>query len=115
MKTAIPSSEDKKTVCEHFGRARYFAVIESGENEFKFIDNEINLNATQGAGIQTSTALINEGVTAVLSPHIGPKAFDVLKSGNVKMYLLTETDLTLEDALKKFTNGELSEMEGFKK
>ncbi|MBN1501371.1 MAG: NifB/NifX family molybdenum-iron cluster-binding protein [Spirochaetes bacterium] len=114
MRIAIPTS-DRKTVCEHFGRAGYFAVIDSNEKEFTFIDNQINLNAAQGAGIQSSTALINDGVKTVLSPHIGPKAYDVLKSANVKMFLINETDLTLEDAFSKFINNELTEMDGFKK
>jgi predicted Fe-Mo cluster-binding NifX family protein len=114
MKIAIPSS-NKFKVAEHFGRAQLFAVFNSENKSFEYMDNKTNLNAAQGAGIQSATSLVNKGVEIILSPRIGPKAFDVLKSANIKMYLISGSDSTVERALALYNKGELELLESSNK
>ena len=111
MKIGIPS-QDKTHVSENFGRANYFAIYDTEKKGFEFIDNNTNVQAAQGAGIQSASSLVKLGVEVIVSPHIGPKAFDVLRTSGVKAFLLTENNCLLERAVEQYTNGALASMEG---
>jgi predicted Fe-Mo cluster-binding NifX family protein len=109
MKISIPSS-DKVKVSDHFGRAKYFAIFDTEKKSFEYLNNESNLNAPQGAGIQSAASIINSGAGIVISPHIGLKAFDFLKEANIKMYHLSKKDCSINAALDLYKKGELGLM-----
>jgi len=69
------------------------------------ISNETNLNAVQGAGLQAAQTLVNQGVQAVVTGHVGPKAFAGLRSANVTIY--TGAEGTVRQALEAFQAGRL--------
>lgn len=112
MKIAVTSRgpELESEVDLRFGRARYFIVLETETGEFHAVDNEQNLNAVQGAGIQAAQQVAAQGVEAVLTGHCGPKAFMTLSAGGVKIYNGAEG--TVADAVEQFKAGKLTEAEG---
>ncbi len=69
-----------------FGRAQYFLLIDSDTGQFTAHDNQQNLNAPQGAGIQAAQTVVQLGAQAVLTGHVGPKAFATLQAGQVAVY-----------------------------
>ena len=69
-----------------FGRARYFLLVDTQTGQFTAHDNVQNLNAPQGAGIQSAQAVVQLGAEAVLTGNVGPKAFTTLKAGRVAVY-----------------------------
>lgn len=69
------------------------------------IENAENLQAAQGAGIQSSETLVRHGVTALLAPHCGPKAFRVLQAAGVAVYLGVTGTAT--EALIAYQEGKL--------
>jgi predicted Fe-Mo cluster-binding NifX family protein len=93
-----------------FGRAKYFIVAETDTGEIRAVDNVQNLNAAQGAGIQAGKTVTDLGVDAVISGHVGPKAFATLQSAGVKMY--TGASGTVAEALEQFKAGRLAPAEG---
>ena len=109
MKVAVSSqgSELTSLVDQRFGRAAYFIVADTEEDAFSAVENEQNLNAAQGAGIQAAQTVANQGVEAVLTGHCGPKAFRVLSTAGVKIYVGVQG--TVSQALQKLKAGELSE------
>ena len=109
MKLAISSSEKNldSQIDLRFGRAKGFIIYDLENDYFEFIDNVQNLEATQGAGIQAATGVVNEKVEVVLSPSLGPKATDVLKSAGVKSYLIVEKGIPLIEVLKSYKDGKL--------
>ena len=109
MKIALTISEknENSTVDPRFGRCPYFLIINEETGEKKIIDNTQNLNAMQGAGIQAAQNLLNENPDVLITGNIGPKAFSLLSS-KVKIYL-GAGGLSVEEALKKYKNGELQE------
>jgi predicted Fe-Mo cluster-binding NifX family protein len=113
MKIAITSERTdlNSSVDTRFGRAKYFIIYDSETNTFSSIDNEQNLNAAQGAGIQSAQNVVNSEAECVITGHCGPKAFNVLNKANVKVYL-TEGG-TVKEALDAFTKGELKSTDGF--
>jgi len=89
-----------------FGRAKCFLVIDSQTGEFTAVDNQRNLNAAQGAGIQAGRTVVELGVEAVITGHVGPKAFATLQAGKVAIY--TGAAGTAAEALEQFKAGKLT-------
>ncbi len=111
MKTAITSNgQDLDSKIDlRFGRAFGFIIYDTVDDTFKFIDNAQNLNASQGAGIQAAQNVVNQNVDAVITGHCGPKAFKVLSSAGVKIYIGAEG--TIKEIIEKFKKNELPEAE----
>ena len=88
-----------------FGRAPKYIIYDLESGAFEVVDNEKNLNAAQGAGIQAAEAVVRLGANCVVTGHCGPKAFRVLSAAGVKVY---NTDaLTVAEALDRFRAGKL--------
>ena len=111
MKIAITTAgKDLDAQVElRFGRATSFLIYDTDTKEFEIIDNTQQLNAAQGAGIQSAQNVINAGATALISGHCGPKAMKVLQSKNVAVYVTEAT--SIREALAKFENGELTKID----
>jgi predicted Fe-Mo cluster-binding NifX family protein len=90
-----------------FGRAPGFLVFDTESREFTIVDNTQNLNAMQGAGVQSAQNVAAAGAEVLVSGHCGPKAFAVLSAAGVKVY--TSQADTVGDALKLFEEGSLKE------
>lgn len=89
MKAVISSSNGTPTgaVDPRFGRCPQFLVFNSETNEWSTGSNEQNLKAVQGAGIQSAQNALKLGADIVITGHIGPKAFHVLNTAGVSVYL----------------------------
>jgi predicted Fe-Mo cluster-binding NifX family protein len=90
-----------------FGRAPKFLVYDLDSETFEVADNQQNLNAAQGAGIQSAETVARLGAKAVVTGHCGPKAFRVLVSAGIAIYN-TEAP-TVEEALAQYQSGQLAE------
>jgi predicted Fe-Mo cluster-binding NifX family protein len=97
-------------VDQRFGRAQYFMVFDSETKEYKAIDNEINVNAMQGAGVQAGEIMSREGVQVLLTGHCGPKAFRTLQAAGITV--VTGAAGTVEEAVKRYLGGEMTEAGG---
>ncbi len=91
MKIAIVVSKNTgldSPVDSHFGRAHGFLLVDSDTRNFEFITNQKNMNASQGAGIQTAKHILDTQPDAVIAGHCGPNAFQVLNAAaNVRVCL----------------------------
>ncbi len=107
MKVVITSQgkEISDAVDPRFGRARYFILADTESGEFQTHDNTQNLNAMQGAGVQSAKNVADLGAEAVITGNVGPKAFATLKAGGIRIYLAPEA--TAEEAMKMFNEGKL--------
>ena len=112
MKIAITAQDAglDAPVDPRFGRAKYFVVVDLDTDEVSVSDNSLNLNAAQGAGIQAGANVVKLGVGAVVTGHVGPKAFATLQAGNVAAY--TGAEGTVAEAVAKFKAGELEQQDG---
>ena len=90
-----------------FGRAKCFVVFDTETGEHETHDNEQNLNASQGAGIQAGRTVADAGAQAVLTGNCGPKAFRVLAEAGIKVYVGVTG--TAREAVQAFQKGELTE------
>ncbi len=111
MKIAI-TAQGKELSSEidlRFGRAKWIIVVDSETGDFAAHDNVVNLNAVQGAGIQTGQNIANLGVEAVITGNVGPNAFKTLNATNVKILLAEKQNV--QDAIDLFKAGELREVD----
>lgn len=89
-----------------FGRSARFVVYDLERDTFTLLDNTQQLDAAQGAGIQSAQAVANAGAQAVITGHCGPKAFRVLAAAGITVY--TTDAPTVSEALARYRAGALT-------
>lgn len=109
MKIAISAKNDKldENLDQRFGRASGFIIYDTDNDSFEYMNNEQNMNASQGAGIQAAQNVVDKDVEAIITGYCGPKAYKVLAAADVKIY--TSEPATIKDVIEKFKNNELQE------
>ncbi len=90
-----------------FGRAAKFLVYDLDSETFEVVDNQQNLNAAQGAGIQAAETVARLGAKALVTGHCGPKAFRVLLAAGISVYHADAQ--TVAEALAQYRAGTLVE------
>ena len=109
MILAIPVAQDDglaSPVDARFGRAGGFLLVDTATRQTRFVANEQNLQAAQGAGIQAAQAIAGAGAGILLTPHCGPKAFRVLKAAGVEVFLGAAA--TAAELLARYESGALA-------
>lgn len=103
---SIAGTDPDSPLDSRFGRAEAFLVYDLETDTVTVVDNQQNLNAAQGAGIQAAQNVVNSGAKAVVTGHCGPKAFRVLDTAGIAVYTCTAT--TVAEALTQFRAGMLT-------
>ena len=111
MKVAVITQGKGLTshIDQRFGRAKFLIVADTETGDFEVHDNSVNLNAAQGAGIQTGQNIANLDATAVITGNVGPNAFKTLKAAGIKIFLAEEQ--TVQEAINLFKAGKLKEVD----
>ena len=88
MKVAIStqSNDLDSLVDPRFGRAAWFVIVDSESSEWTAFDNRRNADASGGAGVQAGTAVVDQGVAAVITGNVGPNAHKVLAAAGIEIY-----------------------------
>lgn len=106
MKIAIPA--DKKDinskVSQSFGRAPFFVIYDTETDQADFLDNTA-ASLQGGAGIRAAQMIADAKVSALLTPHCGQNAADVLQGANIQIY--KTTDLNIAENVNAFKEGKL--------
>ncbi len=111
MKIAVTSvgTEMDSQVDPRFGRAAYFAIVDTETMAFEAVENT-NVSAAGGAGINSAKVVIDAGAEAVLTGNCGPNAERTLRAGNIKLY--TGVTGTVAEAVEGFKAGRWQEAAG---
>lgn len=110
MKIAVTSQgkELSSLVDPRFGRAKWIILYDTDSGQYEAHDNILNLNAAQGAGIQTAKNIANLGAAAVITANVGPNAFKTLNAAGVKIFIAGQQ--AVQDAIDLFKAGKLKEV-----
>ncbi len=110
MKIAITSIDGTidGMVDERFGRAKKIILFDIENETHETVNNAQNMNAAQGAGIQTAQNVIDSGARVVISGHLGPNAFRVVSAAGIDVF--TATNMTVREALDSYRSGKLSKL-----
>lgn len=112
MKIAVTSTDGTLDgmVDERFGRAKKIVLINLDDGSRATVDNVQNMNAAQGAGIQTAQNIVHAGAKVVISGHLGPNAFRVISAAGIEVY--TAASMTVREAVESYKNGSLPKLAG---
>jgi predicted Fe-Mo cluster-binding NifX family protein len=85
MKIAVTATgtDLDSAVDPRFGRAPYILIVDSETMAVEALDNQENMNAFKGAGIQAASLISNHGAGVLLTGHCGPNAFKALRAANI--------------------------------
>lgn len=110
MKIAISSTNNSpdSPMDPRFGRAACFIVIDPDTMQFEAVDNA-GAASSGGAGITAAQAVVDKGVTAVITGNVGPNAMDVLKAAKVEIYRGVPN--SVKENVLKFKNGALGRID----
>jgi predicted Fe-Mo cluster-binding NifX family protein len=88
MKIAITSAgnEISSPMDGRFGRTKWFNIVDTVDGTWKACTNEQNYQSAQGAGIQAAQRVVALGAAAVVTGHVGPKAFKILKAAGIGFF-----------------------------
>ena len=110
MKVIIPLNEQagqNSKVSDHFGSAPFFAVANTEANSFEIIPNA---SMHHDHGQCTPADFFSQlGISIVLCNGIGAGALGRLQMMGIDVYM-AELSPTLEIALTRFSNGELTKV-----
>ncbi|MDY0038697.1 MAG: NifB/NifX family molybdenum-iron cluster-binding protein [Desulforhabdus sp.] len=88
-----------------FGRAAFFLLVDPATLEFEAVENVQNLQAAQGAGIQSATLVARHKPAAVLTGNCGPKAFQILQAAGIPVIIGVAG--SVRQAVNDFQQGKL--------
>lgn len=88
-----------------FGRARNFVLVDTDMLEVVAHENTV-ANEPQGAGSQAARAVIMLGPQALITGHVGPRAFAVFQAAGIPVFLASEG--TVREAVEAFKVGQFS-------
>lgn len=111
MKVCVSSvgSNLEDEVDPRFGRCAYLLFVDSESGELLGAkSNETNVNAPRGAGISTAQVAADEGVRAIITGNVGPKAFDVFSASGIDVYPATGS---VKEAVEALKEGNLNKLE----
>lgn len=107
MKVVVVPVENKSldaSVCPSFGRAPFFALVDTDSGAHKFLDNEAA--ASQGgAGIKAAQTLVDNGAYALITFRCGENAAKVLNAAGVALY--KAKDASVNENIADFKEGKL--------
>jgi len=112
MKIAV-SSIDKNidgNVSDVFGRSPYFIIAEIENQKIERTEAIENKSTDQmsGAGISAAQLIAEKNVNAVITGNVGPRALDVLRQFNIKIY---SGSGAVKEVLQEFIDGKLKKIE----
>jgi predicted Fe-Mo cluster-binding NifX family protein len=107
MKIAVTSKgvELDSEVDPRFGRAAYILVVDSETLSFEALDNQENVNAFKGAGIQAAKMVSEKGADVLLTGYCGPNAFKAMKAA--KIGVANDATGTVREAVAAYGAGEM--------
>jgi predicted Fe-Mo cluster-binding NifX family protein len=112
MKIAVCSQSNnaQSNVDSRFGRAPFFAVYDDAVNAWEFLENQQNLQAAQGAGIQAAQTIVDADVNVLIAANVGPKAMAALNAGGIAVFE-ADPSKTIQQALDDYKAGTLTQLQ----
>ena len=109
MKIAIcaQTNDVQAAVDSRFGRAAFFAVYDDAAQTWEFIPNRQNLQAAQGAGLQSAQLLVDADIQVLLACNVGPKAMAALTGSGIRVFQAARGQ-TLQQALAAYQSNKLT-------
>jgi predicted Fe-Mo cluster-binding NifX family protein len=108
MKIVISSTgrDIESNIDATFGRCSFYLVLDTKTKDVKALMNTAK-DRPDIVGATAGQIVANEGIDAVITIDIGPKAFEAFKKYGIKMY---RAEGKINDAVQQLEEGKLSEI-----
>jgi predicted Fe-Mo cluster-binding NifX family protein len=108
MKVAVSAQHNdiESLVDPRFGRAAWFIIVDSESGEWTAIDNRQTAGSSGGAGVQSGTLVVDQGVQSVITGNVGPNAHKVLAAAGISVYQ-AGNGITVREAIRSLNAQEL--------
>jgi predicted Fe-Mo cluster-binding NifX family protein len=83
----------------NFGRAQYFLIVDPETMDFEVVSNP-NIEAAQGAGVQSAQLISNKNIGTLITGSCGPNAQRILQSSGINV--ITGANGKVKDVLAKY-------------
>jgi predicted Fe-Mo cluster-binding NifX family protein len=109
MKVAVSAAEPAvgSQVDSRFGRCNYYVFVDTESDDVEAQENRAAMSGS-GAGIQAAQYVVEQGVDAIISGHLGPNAYQVLNAAGVRLY--RASGMSVQEAVDALEAGTLAEM-----
>ena len=87
-----------------FGRCQTFIFVDPETLAFEALPNPA-LDAPGGAGVQAAQTVLQNGVSAVIAPSLGPNAFRVIQAAGIPAYRMEGA--TVREVIAAYNAGQL--------
>ena len=111
MKIVVTARDNKGSeakLAAKFGRANYFAIVDTEDNSVNFIKNEAK-TANSGAGVRAAQNVADLEADVLISGNIGPKAFEGLNKTELEIYAAEEK--SIEAVIDDYNAEELEKLD----
>jgi len=105
--SALGTSLDDR-VDERFGRAEFLLVVDTETLAVEALDNTANRDAMQGSGLGAAESAAGHGAAAVVTGHLGPKAFQALHIAGIEGF--NGTGMTVREAVAAWKGRRLEQL-----
>ena len=105
--TSLGSTLDS-SIDPRFGRAQYFLILD-GRGSLKEALTNPATGAIRGAGVAAAQEISSKGVKVLITGNIGPNAFYVLGSTDIKVFL-AKPGLTVKEAFSAWKEDKLTQL-----
>lgn len=102
--TSVGANLDSE-VDPRFGRAAYIIIVDSDTFAFEAVDNQENVNALKGAGIQAAKTTSEKGADVLLTGFCGPNAFKAMNAA--KIGIANNASGSVREAVQAYLDGKL--------
>lgn len=93
-----------------FGRSAHFVLVDDETEEWEAYANPAR-DASGGAGVQAAQFISEHGAQAAISGDFGPKAYNAMAAGGIRMFLAPANEpLTARDLLARYQQGRLKQV-----
>jgi predicted Fe-Mo cluster-binding NifX family protein len=106
MKLCIPTTDSgglDDTVCDHFGRAPTFTVVDTETDEVLVVKNR---SEHMGGLGKPPEHIAKTGAEVLICSGLGPRAIDMLVEFNIKVFVGATG--TVKDAIDMWKDGKLT-------
>ena len=95
------------TVCQHFGQAPYYLIIElDSNNHIKDIETKTNKSEHMGGTGNPHQTIVDYKPDIVIAYSMGPGAINVLQNAGVRIFKATSTKV--QDILNDLTQNKIT-------
>lgn len=104
---SVTNNTENCVLDSRFGRCPYFMIVDTADNSKNWVENK-GILAEGGAGIVAATQLVDLSLDIVITGNLGPNAWKVFQTANLKAY--KTADIEIEKILADYKNGSLEEV-----